>query len=309
MEKKVHEHNQHIKPQKWRKGDKVPKYMMDSIRVGSSYFGTEVQTTNLSGDGWYRRVENNPWRPIVADTADAREALNADEMPWYDGQGDRPAGGYSPPGTSKSFHFSTIRRKQDVIAARKMKKREWYRRAYKMAATQSQYLAFEKAERQTGIAPGYHADWLGPAQQAQAQAKQKHSELFDDSLVSSYASLMDKKMGGGGTAEDDVDDDYSLLSPLPPHRPGPKAPNLPLHRPEVAEMLSEEKARELPVEDDLLKWSQALDFEEYSKSWLRTASSLGTEADVAAPDSIATSNFDVSSGGGSLYLSKRSSRK
>ena len=47
-----------------------PSKQITNIRVGASYFGSIITTTNPTGDGWYRRSENNPWRPIASNVAE-----------------------------------------------------------------------------------------------------------------------------------------------------------------------------------------------------------------------------------------------
>lgn len=90
-----------------------------NIRVGGSYFGTKVNSST-STDEWYRREENNDWRPIASQSFEdiltppwLRESLSKKE----------PA----------PFHFSRLKRKIDVQKAKKKRRRMWLMKAYRLA--------------------------------------------------------------------------------------------------------------------------------------------------------------------------------
>uniref|UniRef100_A0A8C6QCM3 RIKEN cDNA 4930550C14 gene n=2 Tax=Nannospalax galili TaxID=1026970 RepID=A0A8C6QCM3_NANGA len=69
--------------------------------------------------GWYRRVENNGWRPVS-------------HRFWI------PAGNEVLESTKESeFHFSKLKRKQDLEKKRKIKKIEWMRQMYYMGSLEA----------------------------------------------------------------------------------------------------------------------------------------------------------------------------
>lgn len=91
------------------------------IKVGVRYFETIVSSTNLEGtQHWYRREDNNDWRPI---SSHKFEAIST--PPWFQevNHMNRP----------KPFHYSRMFRQQDISAKRKKKKREWMMKLYQMA--------------------------------------------------------------------------------------------------------------------------------------------------------------------------------
>lgn len=97
-----------------------------TIRVGGTYFGTEIATTNISGEGWYRRDENNPWRTIS--TLLVAETLT--------GAGDTIPFGLPRPEDKrlKPFHYSRLVRTVDVVRERKKRRRQWMLKAYMFSA-------------------------------------------------------------------------------------------------------------------------------------------------------------------------------
>tara|TARA_A100001015_G_scaffold321490_1_gene452517 strand:+ start:1742 stop:3760 length:2019 start_codon:yes stop_codon:yes gene_type:complete len=89
------------------------------IRVGGSYFGTQV-LSNTSTDEWYKREENNDWRPIASQSFD--DILTP---PWLreTPQKKEPA----------PFHFSKLKRKTDLVREKKRRRRMWLMKAYTLA--------------------------------------------------------------------------------------------------------------------------------------------------------------------------------
>lgn len=86
------------------------------IRVGTSYFRAqqEAEDTRL----WYRRLENNGWRPV---TAKVLAEANADPIAQSTGNRRRVSG---------TYHFSRIARQQDRERVRRHKKRLWMQKLY-----------------------------------------------------------------------------------------------------------------------------------------------------------------------------------
>lgn len=92
---------------------------MNAIRVGASYFGTKITTTG-STKTWYRRDERNPWRPISSVVFE-----NILEPPWA-----------RAPALSKKpapFHFNTYTRREIALRKKKRRKREWMLKAFMLA--------------------------------------------------------------------------------------------------------------------------------------------------------------------------------
>ncbi|KAE9342185.1 hypothetical protein PF008_g10281 [Phytophthora fragariae] len=85
------------------------------IRVGNSYYRARqhAEDTRL----WYRRLENNGWRPV---TAKVLAEANAD--PIAQATGGRHA--------VSGFHYSKLVRQQDRERARRHKKRLWMQKLY-----------------------------------------------------------------------------------------------------------------------------------------------------------------------------------
>ena len=92
------------------------------MRVGSKYFGAVVSTT-VGMDKWYKREEGNEWRPIASSVMN--ELL---VPPWSRDSIAHPLKKKVDP-----FHFSRLRRKADVAAEKRRRKREWMTKAYRIA--------------------------------------------------------------------------------------------------------------------------------------------------------------------------------
>lgn len=98
------------------------------------------------GDRWYRRWENNGWRPVTVKTLDEADKdpvhkLTADPrvrtlqcsgaaVPSLARRPSARALNRPPPFPQKPFHFSKLRRKSDLRLQCKQRKREWLRKLY-----------------------------------------------------------------------------------------------------------------------------------------------------------------------------------
>ena len=67
-------------------------------------------------DEWYQRIENNAWRPI------------SDKV--WDVMNDSDYNPYLPLKKSIKFHFSSVKRRQDVVLRKKQKRLEWLKKLY-----------------------------------------------------------------------------------------------------------------------------------------------------------------------------------
>lgn len=94
---------------------------ISEIRVGASYFGVKYDTGPSGTNNWYRRYENNDWRPITAQTL-------ADEFQVP------PAGLFVKRSRhcSDHFHYSRLVRAQDRAKQAKERKLSWLKTMYKV---------------------------------------------------------------------------------------------------------------------------------------------------------------------------------
>lgn len=107
------------------------KYQRRPIRVGAKYFDAAIKTFSSDTSTWYHREENNPWRPIASQLFE--------DMSTPPGQ-DRRGGNNPHVGVAKKpqpFHFSSQKRREEIIRDKKRRKREWMLKAY-MLSSQAQ---------------------------------------------------------------------------------------------------------------------------------------------------------------------------
>ena len=226
---------------------------LTNIRVGSKYFETKISTNANSFDGWYHRHENNAWRPIASETFE--EILTP---PWLREKPHEEA--------PKLFHFSKLRRKEDLKKYRKQRRREWMMKAYKMAKDgevdrerkkslrDSDYYGLESGSSATSVPYFDNGAYVGgmeekdvyPVHEQNRGVHNKKSEsfeaymksnasLYSDSVISGSRNSASQMMGVGGMMDKDIPD------------------------------------------DEILKWSMSLDFDEYTRDWMSTGTSLPSE--------------------------------
>lgn len=96
------------------------------IKVGVRYFETILSTTDPRGtDNWYRREENNNWRPIASHMFE-----NISTPPWF-----QETNHISKP---VPFHYSRLQRKEEVEKMKRRRKREWMMKLYGLTADNKQ---------------------------------------------------------------------------------------------------------------------------------------------------------------------------
>jgi hypothetical protein len=86
-----------------------------------SVFRTVVRDAHLVGEcepRWYKRVENNGWRPVSFRNTWAKGDLEAAEREAKSSAGTSP------------FHYSVHKRQEEVLIARKLRKRRWMAKLY-----------------------------------------------------------------------------------------------------------------------------------------------------------------------------------
>jgi hypothetical protein len=108
------------------------KTSLGQIRVGTSYFGTQMNNVGPEGtDNWYKRVENNGWRAVTG--SKAQEAAGED-APVAPKGAFLVTNGFDEKASSSNsmaFHYSRVKRKEEKEKQRKSKKREWLLHMYK----------------------------------------------------------------------------------------------------------------------------------------------------------------------------------
>jgi len=103
-------------------GSIPPKHLRQRpLRVGGRYFDTILTTNTSNGEGWYRRDDKNQWRPI------ATQVIDEEYVPQWLKDTLREK-------KPTPYHFSRLKRQEDVDARKKRRRREWVMKAYRMAA-------------------------------------------------------------------------------------------------------------------------------------------------------------------------------
>lgn len=134
---------------------------INEIRVGASYFGVKYDTGPSGTNNWYRRYENNDWRPITAQTL-------ADEFQVP------PTGLFVKRRRrcSDHFHYSRLVRAQDRAKQAKERKLRWLKTMYKIG------LAKERCYGETRASKFVEAP--KPADESEYQPPCFDIELKDD---------------------------------------------------------------------------------------------------------------------------------
>jgi hypothetical protein len=198
-----------------------------TIRVGGTYFGAKITTTNVTGEGWYQRKENNAWRSIS--TMIVTEALSSDDADSV------PYGLPKPVDkTAKPFHYSRLVRTIDIVRDRKKRRREWMLKAYLMDSEKTH--AELDGDRRRPLGPESYE----PSCELVRAASREHGG-------------MNMRDGGGGE-ERDMQNNYEQNN------------------------YEQNKYNDL-MDDDLINWSLALDFELYNKDWSHIGMSVPSDAD------------------------------
>jgi hypothetical protein len=271
------------------------------IRVGQKYFDTVVSTSSASGtDKWYKREENNPWRPIAAQLI-----VDTFAPPWAR----EDDGTLEVRKPLKHFHFSRARRREDVIRDKKRRKREWMLKAYMAAAMREEdnchsespsprdsyhdlYQSYGGVEGKGGEGKGDEPDLkiqgtthtrsheYIPSKQRGGRRDSIRSDEDDQNLLldaQEYAERMAKMHTGV----------HSTLSPTKSMRADSrdkgdrKDRGSDAKREDIYDLnyYNVGKGYDADANEDLLKWSLALDFEEYSKEWSTLATSMPSDLD------------------------------
>ena len=279
-----------------------PKYgkFQRSIRVGAKYFGAVVKTASADTTSWYRREENNPWRPIASQLVE-----EVCTPPWQ--QRDVPV-----EKKPAAFHFSTYKRREEILRQKKRRKREWMLKAYLLASGKTLGAELQEADLARGAGANADADLEGNYFQSSdadwadsrderrdemaAQSKESkelelmwmekavlsHSEeqageRIEDDLADlslgeaeskSTKGAVDRLTFGKLRTEDKQQQQHRNIATmvevvLPAGGSKGIAAALRSHRPKVDD----------EDDDDLINWTAALDFDDYTRNWAQCGTS------------------------------------
>jgi len=223
-----HNNNKRLKPSS-KDLTAHPLAQTKNIRVGASYFGATISTTNTTGQGWYKRIENNPWRPISKNIVEEltmepeEREKNHEKVP-------------------EAFHFSRLRRRQDVERKKKERRREWMRKAYLLSAKDPASLDAFSSMRL------YNDGTTLPPLENSSMVENSGAGITSGSLLE-----------GGSIARDD---------PITPKYDDTAGQS----------------------EEDLLRWSMALNYEDYARDWAALATSLPSDITFQESLSLYTSS-------------------
>ncbi|CAE7152149.1 Mfi, partial [Symbiodinium pilosum] len=93
----------------------------------------QTQETGLAVPGdhnWYRRIENNGWRPLAVRLKNTSASLEDEEMEKLTAR--------RPP---RKFHYSKLRRRADMERIRKLRKIEWFQKLYGVSQASQEMLS------------------------------------------------------------------------------------------------------------------------------------------------------------------------
>lgn len=268
----------HLKPENL--SSKIKQ--LSTIRVGSRLFEASVSAaTNMNT--WYRREENNEWRTISATKVE--ELFNPPDYL-------RSTSDYRNLHTAKQFHYSRLRRQQDILNERKRRKREWMMKAYMMTATRKnseisvpseEFDSLAKAdykEAALGHSSGYKS---GGDRGRLVDSKKVDSSFNYEGELRRFESRA-LRLGSPSEHDFDVlDPDFeasqskSSISVQVQHNQQSKR-SLQVSAPAAAYRESKlGPGAEGGAEEDLLMWSMALDFDAYSNDWLALGTSMPSD--------------------------------
>jgi hypothetical protein len=210
---------------------------LTNIRVGTKYFGAVVATATGNCDNWYRRDENNNWRPLANE---AFEEILA--PPWLRGK--------LPSKQPQHFHYNRLRRREDQVKLRKRRKREWLSKAYRLAR-------------------------FGTLEPQSLDDLELKSLRTDKMIASESQRNCQIPFNDSSTFEE-----YSREVRAPYFSDN--------------EVLCRDPSSIKDTDEDLLRWSQALNFDEYSKDWFVTATSLPSDCSFTSMYQSSLSSSQIS---------------
>lgn len=274
------------------------KYQRHPIRVGAKYFDTAIKTFSSDTTTWYHREENNPWRPIASQLFE-----DVSTPPWQQDRRNGTALGISK--KPQPFHFSSHKRREDIIRDKKRRKREWMLKAYMLSSQDAVATEAEEFEKADGVVGGGitgprggvgEHKWDGFAlakDGADGDDDDDDNNKEDGDLYwSDRAMLSHGGLGGDREAEladlsvadskssgrywDDRDTRHPIVVARTQSDPRSLQYKqaLSLSHKALTEQLRVHRHADEDDEDvDLVDWSAALDFETYYQGWAATGTS------------------------------------
>lgn len=250
-------------------------FSVPQLRVGTKYFGTKV-TTSVDVQNWYKREEKNPWRPI------ASQALEEKFAPaWLK----RSLNSKRP---LQPFHFNTQKRKEDRIKAQKAKKRHWMLKAYLLASgkeTQElesrDVVVIDAMQHKLTISERNNEKAKFDKDVSSSDSNNKHpkKKVFERVIKFSHAAPEDDKFRGMSDSQslsssyngEDLSSQTSnqtyFLEPRNYHGGGGN----------IDDNNNEDSIEDALNSEDLVKWSMALNYDNYTRDWVRTATSMPSD--------------------------------
>ena len=179
------------------------EHLRARIHVGKSVFEAKFSedaaheyleyTEGGVPEGWYRRYENNDWRPVTLRTV--RDAKSEAEQRKED--------------IAERFHYSKVKRGEDSVKRQKRRKREWMRKLYAEGLAKERHqseIARDKIRK--GRALGGQEIGMGAAVDFDADTWEEEAEdLLTWTETLDFESYLDdwKGIGTSGPAEQDLE--------------------------------------------------------------------------------------------------------
>ena len=239
-----------------------------NIRVGARYIGTKV-TTTVGIDQWYKRDENNPWRPIASQVMSDYLA-----PPWLKDEVARTR-------RTQPFHFSRLRRQADIDKEKMRRKREWMMKAYTLAkeATENKDgddeddyggARYRDAKYGDGDAGGDRWARPGPG-----------NNQYEGPAAAAAEYKEAKGVHGPTTGDKGSYHDARRYDQHQHHHDAPRAEAKDGKTTRHATfVLPDDEPKRVEMDDaQLLKWTMTLDYDDYVRDWNTVATSMPSDAD------------------------------
>ncbi|TMW58336.1 hypothetical protein Poli38472_011924 [Pythium oligandrum] len=162
------------------------------IRVGQSYYRARQTAEEQDRQHWYKRIENNGWRPV---TAKVLSEANHDPIAQATGQK-----------AMDRFHYSRLVRKQDIETQRRLRKRQWMHKLY------THGLLTDISPEATSLLHRAHSQEVFDVDFENEQWEAEAEEMFQWVSALDYDAYLDDWHELGKTAS--TDDDTRLIQPL-----------------------------------------------------------------------------------------------
>lgn len=236
------------------------------MRVGGALFDATVDTSGGTKN-WYKREDHNFWRPISHEATDDPMF----ETPYKSMS--RSESTFNSKKMKKAhYHFSRFKRQEDILRERKKKKRDWMLKAYLFSAGQkgdniedSEYYA--RCE-ETPV-PHCQQPTFSPREEEKFDSFERGGALQqrnEDALSLPPAPA---------TREVVLSDSFSegTSERGEGEHAGPGVGG----RVGVGDYHARVRTSDVMEDEDLLKWSLALDYEVYNTNWANMAVSMPSD--------------------------------